>query len=37
MPVKTEPADLENQAEINKIEQAIKSLKAQRRALRQVG
>jgi hypothetical protein len=36
-PVKTEPANHENEAEINKIDDAIKALKAQRRALRQVG
>jgi hypothetical protein len=36
-PVKTEPAKHENEAKINKIDDAIKALKAQRRALRQVG
>jgi hypothetical protein len=36
-PVKTEPENHENQAEINKIDEAIKALKAQRRTLRQVG
>jgi len=37
MPVKMEPANHENQAEINKIDEAIKALKAQWQALHQVG
>jgi hypothetical protein len=37
MPVKVEPANDNNQAKLNKIDEAIKALKAQQRALLQVG
>ena len=37
MAVKTEPANHKHQAEIHEIDEAIKALKARRRALRQVG
>ena len=37
IPVKTEPKNYENQAELDKIDETIRALKAKRRALRQVG